>query len=178
MRVEIFAAGLLLWAACANAQSVYRCGNTYQQEPCKGGKSVDVSPPVTDPFGPGSQRVYLCRAPDRNLYWMPDHCHDRGWTVERTELVPSRLPWEQQREIARAKRAEGESLVQDASRPAPMTYQQIPPNNQKAAECESLEAVVKDLDRQGRAGSQYYDLDRVRAERLDARNRQHRLGCR
>lgn len=41
---------------------VYRCGNTYTQEPCKGGREVDVTPPVSDLSGPKTTVIYLCRA--------------------------------------------------------------------------------------------------------------------
>ena len=36
---------LCLAAAGANAQAVYRCGNTYAQEPCPQARLVDVSDP-------------------------------------------------------------------------------------------------------------------------------------
>lgn len=179
MKTALFGVALLLCATAADAQNVYRCGNAYQQEPCKGGKSVDVSPPIVDPAGPANKHVYLCRATDGNLYWMPEHCHQRGWSVERTEIVPARLSWEQQRDIARSKRAAGEQLVQDAMNPSPGgSYQQTPQQSARSAQCDQLEAIVRELDRQGRAGSQLYDLDRIRAQRLDARNQQHRMGCR
>lgn len=179
MKIALFGVALLLCATAADAQSVYRCGNAYQQEPCKGGKSVDVSPPLFDPAGPTSKVVYLCRATDGNLYWIPEHCRQRGWTIERTEIVPTHLSWEQQREIARSKRAAGEQLVRDAMNPSVTgNYEQGPQQDSRAVQCEQLEAMVRDLDRQGRAGSQLYDLDRVRAQRLDVRNRQHRIGCR
>jgi hypothetical protein len=36
---------LLCLAAAANAQTVYRCGSTYSQEPCPQARLVDVSDP-------------------------------------------------------------------------------------------------------------------------------------
>lgn len=42
----------------------------------------------------------------------------------------------------------------------------------------ALDERVKDLDRMGRAGSLYYDLDWVRSERKKARDEQYRLRCR
>ncbi|GAB3651273.1 hypothetical protein [Ramlibacter alkalitolerans] len=38
---------LALCAGSAGAQTVWRCGNSYSQEPCAGGKPVTVSEPVT-----------------------------------------------------------------------------------------------------------------------------------
>ena len=56
----------LLAALCIASEGgqaqVYRCGNTYTQEPCKGGREVDVTPPVSDLSGPKTTVIYLCRA--------------------------------------------------------------------------------------------------------------------
>jgi hypothetical protein len=38
---------LALWAGTAGAQTIWRCGNSYSQQPCAGGTSVVVSDPVT-----------------------------------------------------------------------------------------------------------------------------------
>jgi hypothetical protein len=59
-RWAIFAA-LCIASMGVHAQ-VYRCGNTYTQEPCKGGREVDVTPPVSDLSGPKTTVIYLCRA--------------------------------------------------------------------------------------------------------------------
>lgn len=72
---------LLGLAGDAGAQ-VYRCGNTYTAEPCKGGKEVDVSPAFSDRSGPKTKEIYLCRAPQGGLYWTVEHCGQRGWTIE------------------------------------------------------------------------------------------------
>lgn len=48
----------------------------------------------------------------------------------------------------------------------------------KEAICDALDERVKELDRMGRAGSLYYDLDWVRSERKKARDEQYRLRCR
>jgi hypothetical protein len=38
---------LALAGTCAGAQTVWRCGNSYSQQPCAGGTAVTVSDPVT-----------------------------------------------------------------------------------------------------------------------------------
>ncbi len=45
LRMILSAAVLLAtaWSAPAAAQTVYRCGNSYSQEPCVGGKALDAS---------------------------------------------------------------------------------------------------------------------------------------
>jgi len=165
---------LLGLAGDAGAQ-VYRCGNTYSQEPCKGGREVDVSPAFSDRHGPKTKEIYLCRAPQGGLYWTVEHCGQRGWTIERTERVPANVSWEDQLAAARRNKADAEAL---AAPPAPTYY--TPPQTQaisRSAECEALDAEVKRLDSMGRAGSRYYDLDWIRAQRKEARDRQFRLRC-
>lgn len=46
MRTVVTATMLLLAASGAAAQTVYRCSNSYSQEPCPGGRAVDVSDKV------------------------------------------------------------------------------------------------------------------------------------
>lgn len=46
----ILASALVLASAGAGAQTVWRCGNSYSQEPCAGGKPVTVSEPVSGRF--------------------------------------------------------------------------------------------------------------------------------
>jgi hypothetical protein len=43
----LVAAALALAASWAGGQTVYRCGNSYSQQPCPGGTAVDVSDPRT-----------------------------------------------------------------------------------------------------------------------------------
>jgi hypothetical protein len=38
---------LALWAGSAGAETVWRCGNSYSQQPCSGGAAVMLSEPVT-----------------------------------------------------------------------------------------------------------------------------------
>jgi len=43
MRAKAMAVAMLL-AGSAQAQTIYRCGNTYSDEPCAGAKEVDILP--------------------------------------------------------------------------------------------------------------------------------------
>ena len=43
----ILAAALALASPWSGAQTVWRCGNSYSQEPCAGGTAVPLSEPVT-----------------------------------------------------------------------------------------------------------------------------------
>jgi hypothetical protein len=48
--ILILAAALALASPGAGAQTVWRCGNSYSQQPCPGGTPVPVSEPVTSRF--------------------------------------------------------------------------------------------------------------------------------
>lgn len=171
----LMAGALMLLTAAAHAQ-VYRCGNAYSHTPCAGGTSVDTRPPVSDPSGPRTTLVYLCRAPQSTLYWIAEPCATRGWTLERTARVASDLPWQEQLEAARGQRRDAEQLA--APPPAGNSAPPSPPRANPQAVCAALDERVQSLDSMGRAGSQYYNLEWVRSERKSARDQQFRLRCR
>lgn len=161
-------------AGAAQAQ-VYRCGNSYSHAPCKGGQVVDASPVLSDPRGPVSKEIYLCSAAGGRQYWNAVHCAQRGWRIERIERVPADMPWEEQ--VAAARQAQ-QSAAQASAAPlqrAPRAPS--PPVPSAQDQCRALDERVAELDRMGRAGSRHYDLDWVRHERKQARDRQHRLRC-
>lgn len=166
---------LLGFTADASAQ-VYRCGNTYSDEPCKGGKEVDASPAVSDPQGPKTKLIYLCSNPKGQRYWTVEECRTRGWTLERTERVPINMSWDDQVNMAKRQRRQAE---QSAAVPETPQYypQQQPQQPSQKAECTALEERIKYLDSMGRAGSLHYDLDWIRRERKAARDRQFRIRC-
>lgn len=70
-----------------------------------------------------------------------------------------------------AQRANEPPAPSYSSRPA---QQEVTGNKQT---CAALDERIKELDRMGRAGSLYYDLDSVRRERKSARDEQYRLRC-
>ncbi|WP_291518691.1 hypothetical protein [Acidovorax sp.] len=167
------------WSLAASAE-VYRCGNSYSQEPCKGGRAVDTSPTVASHGGSGSpsmQTVYLCRSKaGSGMFWTTQHCHQTNAWVERTESVPKNMSWEGQLAMAKTQRDAAAAMFQ----PPPQSYaqqdtQQAVLSNKQT--CAALEQRVKDLDSMGRAGSRYYDLNWVRSERKIARDEQFRLRC-
>ena len=156
-RWAIFAA-LCIASMGVHAQ-VYRCGNTYTQEPCKGGREVDVTPPVSDLSGPKTTVIYLCRAQGGSFYWIPQRCATRGWTLERSATVPKHVSWENQVAEANKQRNEAEELMR---RPVPVynatAQAQMPQQPAVKEQCVLLNERVAMLDSMGRAGSRYYDL--------------------
>ncbi|WP_124510149.1 DUF4124 domain-containing protein [Acidovorax sp. FJL06] len=163
---------LLGFTADVSAQ-VYRCGNTYSDEPCKGGKEVDASPAVSDPQGPKTKLIYFCSTSQGKRYWTAEECRNRGWTLERTERVPINMGWDDQVAFAdRQKRNAAQAAMPSA---APAQYPQQQPS--RKAQCDALDEQVKYLDSMGRAGSRLYDLDWIRRQRKEARDTQFRLRC-
>ncbi len=62
LRLTTFVAVVALPFSSAQAQpAVYRCGNSYSEAPCKGGKVVDTSRVVNDPRGPTTKEIYPCK---------------------------------------------------------------------------------------------------------------------
>lgn len=168
----LIAIALMLVTQAAAAQ-VYRCNNTYTDEPCKGAKTVDTSPSLSDPRGPQTTVIYLCKVSSSYKYWTPEQCSLEGATIERTERVPSNAPWETQLAIARAQRREANAL----STPTRPTYRQAPRANMKAQQCAHLKARIQHLDNEGRRGGDSYTMEWLREERRNAKNAEHKLNC-
>lgn len=161
-----------MWITNTASAQTYRCGNTYSDEPCKGGKAIDTSPAMSDPRGAKTTVIYLCSATQGARYWTHEQCSKRGWTIERTERVPANVPWDEQVAAARAQQRE----AREVSRPAP-TYYQAPNVNVKVHECARLEAHVKYLDDEGRRGGGHNKMEWLREERRNTRNAQFQLKC-
>ena len=176
MRI-IATTGLLLCLLGGTAKAeIYRCGNSYSSEPCKGGKEVDVSPTLSDPSGPTTKEIFLCRSKANRLYWNHEHCSARGWSIERIARVPKDESWEEQGESARSQKRSAEAAAAAPFYPSnARTTDPVTPSNKDI--CNKLDERVKQLDRQGRAGSRLYDLDWIREQRRLARDEQFRLRC-
>ncbi len=71
---------------------------------------MDVSPTLSDLSGPKTTVIYLCRAPGGSMYWIPEKCAARGWTLERSATVSSGVGWDNQVAEARRQRNEAEEL--------------------------------------------------------------------
>lgn len=176
--------GLLFFfvASCAvgaHAQ-VYRCGNTYSEAPCKGGREVDVSPTLSDPSGPKTTVIFLCRSGDGALYWLQELCASRGWALERSATVSNSISWAQQVEEGRRQRSEGEAFLASPAPTysgAPSQLSQTQREQVRRHECAALEEQVKSYDSMGRVGSTAYSLDELRMRRKAARDAQYRLRC-
>lgn len=173
MKILILSLFAFAFAAGAQAQ-VFRCGNTYTNEPCKGGKEVDVSPTIADPRGAKNQEIYLCRSNQSNFYWSSRTCASQGWMVERIALVPRDAAWDDKVAIARGQRDRAHANTVEQTR----NYGSAAPVVSGQAECQMLEERIKWLDTQCRSACGMQKLDWVRNERREARDKQFRLRCR
>lgn len=153
---------------------VYRCGNTYSDEPCKHGREVDVSSPVRSSASRGTTTsIHLCKSYGGAQFWSSQQCSKHGALTDRIENVPSGVPWEQQVEMARSQF--NKAAVQ--SQQAPATARPTTPQPDGRTECQALESRVLYLDAQGRVGGSPQFMDWLRAERQKARDQQFRLRC-
>lgn len=172
--MKLLILGLCLLTGAAQAQ-VYRCGNTYSEEPCKGGREVDVSPTVSDHRGPKNKEIYLCKSNQGSLYWSARTCASQGWMVERIALVPRGVSWNEQVSIARGQRDRAHENADEQTR----NYGPPAAVESNHAECQAHEERVKWLDETCRSTAcSLPRLEWVREERRKARDQQFRLRCR
>lgn len=175
MRTLVVTGFLFLLGGTANAD-IYRCGNSYSTQPCIGGKAVDVSPTLSNPGGPATKEIFLCRTKSDRLYWNHEHCSARGWSIERIARVPKDASWDEQVESAKSQKRRAEAAAASPSYPSnARNTDPVMPSNKDI--CNKLDERVKQLDRQGRAGSRLYDLNWIREQRRLARDEQFRLRC-
>lgn len=148
---------------------IYRCGNSYSSEPCTGGKTVDVSPALSDSGGPATKEIYLCRNKADQLYWIRDRCSTRGWLIERIARVPKDASWDDQVEIARRQQRNAASLA-STPRSSGSAISELPSNR---STCQQLDERIKWLDDLARVDSRPW----ITEERRLARDKQFRLRC-
>lgn len=163
-----------LFVSTANAQEVYRCGNSYSSTPCEGAKAVDVTPAVINPDGPLTKFIHLCKRPEKeDLWWVDSPCDSHGWTAVDKAKVPTNVEWKTQISIARRQRADALKKSNEYQDWRPVRSQ----GKKQENTCETLSKRVEWLDSAGRAGGTVRQMEWLRQERQDARDRQFREGC-
>lgn len=172
--MKILTGVLFIAAAMSVNAQVYRCGNTYSNVPCAGGKEVDVSSAVESHGGSSVREIYLCKDHSGQLYWQSNRCAVDGRFLERVARVPRDLPWDSQVEIARGQHQRARDLVPSSAASAYSV-----PNNAQSnkAECQAIEERINWLDSLGRAGGGGYSMDWIREQRRLVRDKQFRLKC-
>lgn len=167
---------VLALGVCTASAQVYRCGNTYQAEPCAGGRRVEVAPAATAGASP-MQTVYLCTSYQGRRFWSEQHCnhHRPPAVLERMVSVPAHLPWEAKLRIARGETAAAEAMVRAAHAPPPRAVAAGP---DKRAVCESHSEALRANDRAARAGGTAQYMERLAERRRAIIREQQAANCR
>lgn len=193
---------LAVWPNNAIAQGapVYRCGSSYSQAPCPGGRAIANQLSTlhdSTAASPGRATVYLCQGIGGGQFWSSSHCGQHQATIERMETVPASLPWSQQVQQAQTQSEQAQQLsepyrpdhdrrhpqranasrAQERAREARQEQKLQQRDQQQAAACSALRARLARLDAQGRAGSQQTNLEDLRAQRRQAREELRERGC-
>lgn len=171
----------LLWASSlpsVHAQ-VYRCGNTYSDEPCTTGSAqiVEVQPAVSNNARAPEQPIFLCRLGQRQ-FWSAQSCQSQNASMLRSQSVPQNWSWEQQ-----WKHAEREWQNAQRNTPSPSVMPHRADTSASAQrkrarpDCAQAAQRIKKLDEMGRRGGSSSFMDRIRTERKDLRDWQFSAGC-
>ena len=172
--MRIFTAFAVLTLTTSLYAQVYRCGSTYSNSPCAGGKTVEVAPSVSMVGGTtNTTTLYLCQSYGGGQFWSLQHCVKHGALVDRIESIPAHLPFDQQVEMASGQRNRAVALAAppvQASR-----VDNVAPG--KSIECAALDERIHYLDQLGRTGGNAQYMDWIANERKQARDRQFGLRC-
>ncbi|MDO5653524.1 MAG: hypothetical protein Q4G39_05415, partial [Brachymonas sp.] len=117
MKKQLFLLFLLLGVASfppdASAQQtqIYRCGNTYSNKPCSGGKKVEMDKVSTIP-GDEAEREKILECRDAaGIYWTRNDACKQGDTELGAYTAPRGLSLKEQVYIAKMKKQVNEQLV-------------------------------------------------------------------
>lgn len=151
---------------------IYRCGNTYSNSPCDGGKQL-----AQQSSRPGdrseTKEIYLCKDFQDRLTWESVPCSANGRFMDRIARVPAHVSWDEQVAIARQQRDKAHAISAEQVVPVASRSTSSAP-----AECQALEERIRVLDAECRVNAcSMQRLDWVRFERKAARDRQFRIGC-
>jgi len=118
--------------------------------------------------------IYLCRAYSGGTFWASNHCNQHNALIERIVSVPDGMPFNQQVDLGNQ---QIRSLNSSSSNNTTIINHGSPQGQGKQMECRALDEQVKALDSAARAPQTLPSLDRIRAERKRARDRQFELRC-
>ncbi|WP_322469139.1 hypothetical protein SOM08_14085 [Hydrogenophaga sp. SNF1] len=121
-----------------------------------------------------SATIYLCKAYGGGTFWASNHCNQHNALIERIVSVPDGMPFNQQVDIGN-QQLRGSSST--SSNRTTIINNGGAQGHNKSAECEALDQTIKALDSAGRAPQSLQSLDRIRAQRKNARDRQFALKC-
>lgn len=157
---------------------IYRCGNAYSDEACKGSQTVDLKPTVeVHSDSATSSTVFLCRLGQRQ-FWSPKTCQAHNASTLYRQSVPKNWAWEQQWQHAQR---EWHSAEHRTATQAPLTHHadtsQLAQRQRARPDCAQSEQRIRQLDDMGRQGGTASFMERLRRERKELRDWQFRVGC-
>lgn len=160
----------------SNAQAqIYRCGNTYSQQPCesgKGGRQLEVPTPQSRHSGQSPRKVYLCQGYGGGQFWSSTACTLRGdSTLLREVIVPQGMSWEDAVNYASGIHNQAERL---RSQNTVIQRYQTPDNS---SVCESYRQMLQHNASAARAGGTAARMERLAEERRRILAAQSAAGC-
>lgn len=183
----------------AAEQTVYRCGNSYMQTPCAGGKPIEDGLSTlhgSTQAAPGQTTVYLCQGQGGGQFWAREHCGQHHATIDRMETVPASLAWPQQVQQAQRQWDQARSLTAPAipqtlprsntlrsneatqwARAARVEQQAAQRDARHVAACTALQERLDKLDNQARAGITGPGMEQQRSARRKAQEAYRKQGC-
>lgn len=126
------------------------------------------------PLMASAATIYLCKAYGGGTFWASNHCNQHSALIERIVSVPDGMPFNQQVDIGN-QQLRGSSST--SSNRTTIINNGGTQGQNKSAECEALDQTIQALDSAGRAPQSLQSLDRIRAQRKNARDRQFALKC-
>lgn len=167
---------IAMWLPTASHAEVYRCGNSYSDEPCPGGSAIQLRGPM-EVHGEEAADVFLCRQ-GTHQFWSAQSCQQNNATIMRRQKVPATWTWEQQRKYAER---EWLRAQRETSSPASITHHAdtsaAAQREREKPACAQADQRIRQLDEMARRGGTVRYMERVRKERKEARDWQFRAGC-
>jgi len=117
--------------------------------------------------------IYLCRNYGGGEFWASKECRSYGALIVRMTSVPAGLPFDQQVDLARSARTEGERLAQ----PPAASQTQVITQTSNTSACAGLEQQISAIDQMARQPQSGATQDRLTASKRSLRDQQLRLHC-
>ena len=182
MHRRFLAPWLLLWAATAQAQtqsSVYRCGKTYQAEPCAGGRAVDTRAALSAGANTRTETIYLCKHYQGHHFWSSQNCYAQGQsTVLRTVEVSRQLAWEEKVRLAEGRHSQAEALQAAPVRSVAAAGGASSGSPSSPGACEGYRNALQQNESAARAGGTAAWMNQLAEGRRQLLAQQAAAGCR
>ena len=172
---------LLLLPSLSHAQ-IYRCGNTYSDQPCAAdAQPIDAATSIKAESVAGFELLSLCQSHSGGRYWTRKTCSKNQATLVQTVQVPADLPWNEQLQLAKAARQQAEQKTKEETK----TVKARPDSGKTAARpdkrrqrCQQLSQQIRNLDARARTGGTARFMRRLNTKRSELESERFKLQCR